>query len=271
MDVVVRTAKEEDWENLWFLLEKRGGTDDRTSAEKRFLAYVQSPSHYIPVPMPAIKPSAMPGCKITAPICGRGKASTAFMICLCSRNIETGGSGPCCFSGSGNGQKKTALPGCSGMRIPHPQVFMGVWDLSRFRKKRKGFPFSKSNFKPGNDSVPGFGRTALPCFPLPLLASGSHFRTEKRPGRLYDQGKRRFLCKGGGCFTRPEASGGRLPSRAFRIWIELGSAKNKMTARFRGSSCFLFRTLSKGAFPPRLFHDESSASAARNDRRSFQP
>ncbi|KYD10306.1 GNAT family N-acetyltransferase [Caldibacillus debilis] len=49
MDVVVRTAKEEDWENLWFLLEKRGGTDVRTAAEKRFLAYVQSPSHYIPV------------------------------------------------------------------------------------------------------------------------------------------------------------------------------------------------------------------------------
>jgi len=165
-------------------------------------------------PMPAIKPSAMPGCKITAPICGRGKASIAFMICLCSRNTETGGSGPCCFSGSGNGRKKTAPPGCSGRRIPHPQVFIGVWDLSRFRKKRKGFPFSKSNFKPGNDSVPGFGRTALPCFPLPLFGLGLPFphrkaaRTLMRSRETPFSVQRRRLLHPSGSLRRPPSVAG---------------------------------------------------------------
>jgi hypothetical protein len=90
-------------------------------------------------------------------------------------------------------------------------------------------------------------------FRFPFLAAGSHFRTEKRPGRLCDQGKRRFLCKGGGCFTRPEAFGGRLPSRAFRIWIELGSAKKQDDRPVSGVILFPFPHPLKRCFPAAAF------------------
>ncbi|REJ17803.1 MAG: hypothetical protein C6W57_04720 [Caldibacillus debilis] len=82
---------------------------------------------------------------------------------------------------------------------------------------------------------------------VPISAS------EKRPGRLCDQGKRRFLCKGGGCFTRPEASGGRLPSRAFRIWIELGSAKKQDDRPVSGVILFPFPHPFKRCFPAAAF------------------
>jgi len=98
----------------------------------------------------------------------------------------------------------------------------------------------KSNFKPGNDSVPDLGRTALPCFPLPLFGCGFPFpHLKSGPDAYAIKGNAVFCAKAAAASPdrKPPAAAFRRGRSEFGLnWVR---QQNKMTARFRGSSCFV--------------------------------
>ncbi|WP_246941032.1 GNAT family N-acetyltransferase [Bacillus pinisoli] len=49
MNIVIREAKLEDWEEVWWLLFKRGATDDQALARERIMKISSDPTHYLPI------------------------------------------------------------------------------------------------------------------------------------------------------------------------------------------------------------------------------
>jgi GNAT superfamily N-acetyltransferase len=49
LEITIRNAVKSDWENMWELLQLRGGTDSKELAESRFISMIQMDEHFIPI------------------------------------------------------------------------------------------------------------------------------------------------------------------------------------------------------------------------------
>lgn len=147
LEITIRNAVKSDWENMWELLQLRGGTDSKELAESRFISMLQKDEHFIPIAIVEGKAVGYGwvqdyGCHLRT-----GTKLCRFHDLFVRQEYREKGIASALFAEIQSGQKKKGLLGCNGMPILPQPIFIKNLVLHRFQKKRRVSPFSKSNLK----------------------------------------------------------------------------------------------------------------------------